>query len=265
MCNQEMVATRRMLAVTKTLAELLKPRSKLPLRVHVNAVRVLAVGKIIDAAKSCVYAEGGVVRKCKGKGKGKGDVESTRRVNIYVMEAESGTLMWLCWKIDGITINDIENKLVDISNAKPVINRGGLFLDLDRSSDIVVRFDPMQVPVQITQQVTLWSVADVAEELIGSFVNMVLFVEEVQPKGKADSGDDYIQLVVMDTDNRWMSLLVWDHLESDFKPGSTIIAYGLVVRPGQSFTDGQWHDDMTWGVAKYAGWRTAFSDVGVLV
>ena len=82
LCDQEMFATTRNLAVTKTLAELLKPRSKLPLRVHVNAVRVLAVGKIIDSAKTCVYAEGGVVRKCKGKGKGKGDVETTRRVNI---------------------------------------------------------------------------------------------------------------------------------------------------------------------------------------
>ena len=123
----------------------------------------------------------------------------------------------------------------------------------------------MQVPVQITQQVTLWSAADVAEELIGSYVNMVLFVEEAQPKGKADSGDDYVQLVVMDADNRWLSLLVWDYVESDFMQGSTIIAYGLVVRPGQSFNDGQWHDAMTWGVAKYAGWRTAFSDVWVLV
>ena len=252
-----------MSALAKTLAEMVMPKAKLPVRVDVNAVRVLAVGKIIDAAKSCVYAEGGVVRKCKGKGKSK--VGSSRRVNVYVMESASGTLMWLCWKSDRININDIENKLVDVTNAKPVINRDGLFLDLDNSSDIVVRFDPMQVPVQITQQVTLWSAADVAEELIGSYVNMVLFVEEVQPKGKADSWDDYVQLVVMDTDNRWLSLLVWDYVESDFKQGSTIIAYGLVVRPGQSFNDGQWHDDMTWGVAKYAGWRTAFSDVWVLV
>ena len=254
--------------VTKKMAELLAPRAVLPPRVNLSAVQVLAVGKVHVEGKGNGKGKGSIDAKGKGKGKTKGKPttgKSLHKVVIYVREVDTGTIVALTWQAEEISTKNLEHALVNVNNAKPVMGRDGFSLELDGYSDIKALLNPSDAPLQVGSDIKLWTSKEAELEEIGSHVNIVFFVEGVQPKQTANGGDDYVQLNVVDTASERVSLQVFDHTDADFAQGSTIIAFGMVIRPGRIKVAGIWHDDTTWGQAKYSAWRTAFHDVGVLV
>ena len=255
-------------AVTKTTAELLAPRALLPPRVNLHSVQVLAVGKVHVEAKGNGKGKGVIDAKGKGKGKTKGKPATGKplhKVVIYVREGGTGTIVVLMWQAEEISTKNLENALVNVNNAKPVMGKDGFSLELDGYSDIKALLNPSDMPLQVGSDIKMWTTKEAEVEDIGSHVNIVYFVEGVQLKQIANGGDDYVQLNVVDTANERVSLQVFDHTDADFAQGSTIIAFGMVIRPGRIKVSGMWHDDTTWGQARYSAWRTAFADAGVLV
>ena len=169
--------------VTKTMAELLAPRSVLPPRVNLHAVQVFAVGKVRVEAKGNGKGKGAIDAKGKGKGKTTGKPATGKplhRVCIYVRDADAGTILWVAWTAEEVCAKNIDNGLVNVNNAKPVMGRDGLCLELDGYSDIKSLLNPSDAPLQIGSDVKLWTFKEAELENIGVYVNIVFFVEGVQ-------------------------------------------------------------------------------------
>ena len=255
-------------APDRTITDLLAPRASLPPRINVKGVYVVAVGKPVpaDAAKGKGKGAKGAGKGVKGKGKPTMSKQSLR-VSIYVLEPDTGLVMWLNWQGDNMAVTNLLHANINIMNAKPSIAKEVVHLELDESSSIMHLLrdhDSTDILDFDYSHMALCAQTDVTTLSVGSYLNMALYLEVVDEK-QTSSGDTYLQVSMQDTTGQRGTLQLYDHSTADFRQGDTILALGLVARAGRNFTGGQWVDDPTWCQARYSAYRTAIAKVHSLV
>ena len=102
-------------APDRTITDLLAVRASLPPRINVKGVYVVAVGKPVpaDAAKGKGKGAKGAGKGVKGKGKPTMSKQSLR-VSIYVLEPDTGLVMWLNWQGDNMAVTNLLHANINI-------------------------------------------------------------------------------------------------------------------------------------------------------
>ena len=249
--------------VVKTIAELKEPKASFPPRICLNAVHVVAVGKVVvdDGAKGKGKGKKGTQG---GKGKGKvGTSKAMQKVSLHVVDPDTNEMMFLVWQGEDISVRNLANALINITSAKPAITKDGVHLELDERSGISITLNRVDSPMHIKDDIKLWTLSEATSEELGTYVNVALYVEAAQEK-TTSAGEQFMTLNVVDTKSERTTLQAYGYREDDIVFGATIIAFGLAVRPGRTYNGGSWQDDATWGTVKFSAWRTAFTDARAL-
>ena len=256
----------------KTIAELQTPKASLPPRICLNSVQVVAVGKMVveDTAKGKGKGKSQSKSVAGGKshssGKGKGKVVTSKvvhKVSIHVVDLDTNELMFLVWQGENISVKNLANAVINITSAKPAITKDGVHLELDDRSGINLTLNRNDSPIHIKDDIKLWTLNQAAQEPLGTYVNVALYVEASQDK-IAQSGEHYMTLNVVDTENQRTTMQAYGYRDDDFGNGATIIAFGLAVKPGRSYSSEGWSDDASWGTVRFSSWRTAFANASAL-
>ena len=147
---------------TKTISELLVPRASLPSRINVKGLCVDAIGKPVrlDEAKGKDKGVRGAGKGSNGKGKPT-MVKSSLRASIFVLEPDTGYMMWYQIAI-GNLLNSRELVYLELDEFSSTVP-----LSINCDGNDIVEFDTTHMELCVQNEVALL--------LVGSYLNIVLY------------------------------------------------------------------------------------------
>ena len=206
-----------------------------------------AIGKPVrlDEAKGKGKGVRGAGKGSNGKGKPT-MVKSSLRASIFVLEPDTGYMMWYQIAI-GNLLNSKELVYLELDDFSSTVP-----LSINCDGNDIVEFDTTHMGLCLQNEVTLL--------LVGSYVNMVLYLEVVDEK-QSISGDAYLQVSIQDTAGVRDTFQFYGHSAAHFCQGDTVLALCHVACAGRNDTGGQWVDDSSWSQAQYSAHRSVISKV----